>query len=64
METFARDVLAPETLRRHGLLDPAATAGLLDRHVRREEDLSREIWGLLTLTLWMESDGPPGPPAA
>ena len=58
METFARDVLAPETLRRHGLLDPAATTGLLDRHVRREEDLSREIWGLLALTLWMESDGP------
>jgi asparagine synthase (glutamine-hydrolysing) len=58
MESFAREVLSAETLRRHGLLDSRATSDMLDRHVRREEDLSREIWGLLALTLWMESDGP------
>jgi asparagine synthase (glutamine-hydrolysing) len=57
MEGFARDVLAPDTLRRHGLLDPAGVEGLLERHVSRREDLSRELWGLLALTLWMESDG-------
>lgn len=54
MAGFARDVLSPATLARQELLDPAAVAGLLDAHEQRREDLSRQLWGLMTLTLWLD----------
>ena len=57
LEPFAREILAAETLRRHALLNPEPVQRLLDDHVARREDLSRQIWGLMTLTLWMERYG-------
>jgi asparagine synthase (glutamine-hydrolysing) len=54
LEPFARETLSAETLRRQGFFRPDAVAGLVDRHVRREEDLSRQLWGLLAFTLWYE----------
>jgi asparagine synthase (glutamine-hydrolysing) len=51
---FARETLAPETLRRQGYLDPAAVTRVLDDHVAGREDLSRQLWGLLAFTLWYE----------
>jgi asparagine synthase (glutamine-hydrolysing) len=54
LEPFARDVLSPETLRRQAFFRPAAVTRLLDRHVARKEDLSRQLWGLLAFTLWYE----------
>ena len=54
LEPFAREVLAPSALARQGLLDPAAATPLLDRHVAGREDLSRQIWGLMALTLWFD----------
>jgi asparagine synthase (glutamine-hydrolysing) len=54
LEPFAREALAPATLERQGLLDPAAVAPLLDRHISGREDLSRQIWGLMALTLWFD----------
>ena len=51
---FARDVLAEETIRRHGFFEPEVVTRLLDRHVSRREDLSRQLWGLLSFTLWFE----------
>ncbi|HET6642184.1 MAG TPA: asparagine synthase (glutamine-hydrolyzing) [Gaiellaceae bacterium] len=54
LEPFARDVLSAETLRRQGYLRPEVVERVLDRHVAGEEDLSRQIWGLLALTLWHE----------
>ncbi len=56
MQGFARDVLAPAALRRHGLLEPGPVTRLLDRHTSGAEDHSRELWGLLALTLWLDSD--------
>ncbi len=63
LEPFARDVLAPDTLRRQGYLRPEPVARLLDRHVAGEEDLSRQLWGLLAFTLWHEHhvERTPGP---
>ncbi|MDQ3777829.1 MAG: asparagine synthase (glutamine-hydrolyzing) [Actinomycetota bacterium] len=52
LEPFARDVLSPETLRRQAFFRPEAVTDVLDRHVRGEEDLSRQLWGLLGFTLW------------
>jgi asparagine synthase (glutamine-hydrolysing) len=54
LEPFARDVLSPETLRRQAFFQPAAVTRVLDRHVARKEDLSRQLWGLLAFTLWYE----------
>jgi asparagine synthase (glutamine-hydrolysing) len=54
LEPFAREVLAPGAVGRQGLLDPAAVTPLLDRHISGQEDLSRQIWGLMALTLWFD----------
>jgi len=54
LEPFARETLSPETLRRQGYFRPEAVTTLIDRHVRGEEDLSRQLWGLLAFTLWHE----------
>ena len=52
LQPFARDVLSPERVRAQGLLDPAVVTTILDRHVAGREDLSRQLWGLMSLTLW------------
>jgi asparagine synthase (glutamine-hydrolysing) len=54
LEPFAREVLAPGALERQGMLEPAAVTPLLDRHCSGREDLSRQIWGLMALTLWFD----------
>ena len=55
LRPLAADVLSEATLRRQGLVDPAAATALLDRHVRRREDVSRGLWALLALTLWHDA---------
>ncbi len=54
LEPFAREVLSPGAIERQGLLDPAAVTPILDRHISGQEDLSRQIWGLMALTLWFD----------
>jgi len=54
LEPFAREVLSPGALERQGLLEPAAVTRILDRHTAGQEDLSRQIWGLMALTLWFD----------
>jgi asparagine synthase (glutamine-hydrolysing) len=54
LEPFAREVLSPAEIRRQGFFDPDAVTRVLDRHVSRREDLSRQLWGLLTFALWHE----------
>jgi asparagine synthase (glutamine-hydrolysing) len=54
LEPFAREVLSPAALRRQGFFEPAVVSRLIDRHVARREDLSRQLWGLLAFTLWYE----------
>jgi asparagine synthase (glutamine-hydrolysing) len=57
LEPFARDVLSTEAMRRQGLFRPEAVTALIDAHVSRREDLSRQLWGLLAFTLWFERYG-------
>ena len=54
LASFARDVLAPETIERQGYLDAGAVTRVLEEHISGKEDLSRQIWGLLSLTLWFD----------
>jgi hypothetical protein len=41
-------------LRRQGYLRPEAVTAVIDRHVSGAEDLSQQLWGLLSFTLWYE----------
>ena len=52
LEPFARDVLAPDRVRRQGYLRPDIVTRIVDDHVSGREDLSRQIWGLLAFSLW------------
>src|SRR5207302_591753 len=54
LEPFARETLSAERLRRQGFFRPEAVEHVLDDHVSRREDLSRQLWGLLAFTLWHE----------
>jgi asparagine synthase (glutamine-hydrolysing) len=54
LEPFARQVLAPETVARQGYFRSDQVSRLVDAHVAGREDLSRQIWGLMTFTLWVE----------
>ena len=54
LEQFARDTLSKETIARQGYFDPAAVARVIDRHVSGQEDLSRQLWGLMSFALWHE----------
>jgi asparagine synthase (glutamine-hydrolysing) len=54
LEPFAREVLSAANLERQGCLDPATVTALLDSHCSGQEDLSRQLWGLMALTLWFD----------
>jgi asparagine synthase (glutamine-hydrolysing) len=54
LQGFAREVLSADSLSGQGWLDPAAVTALLDRHCAGEEDLSRQLWGLIAFTLWFD----------
>jgi asparagine synthase (glutamine-hydrolysing) len=54
LQPFAREVLSPASLERQGCLDPVTVTSLLDRHCAGREDLSRQLWGLMALTLWLD----------
>ncbi len=57
LQPFARDVLAPETVRRQGLFRPEVVERLLSEHAAGRVDHSRQIWCLMTLGLWLERYG-------
>ena len=57
---FARDVLSADT----GFFDRAVVTRYLDEHVAGTEDWSRQLWGLLSFTLWYEQQASSVPLAA
>ncbi len=62
LEPFARETLSAENLRRQGFFQPEPVARLLDEHVAGREDWSRQLWGLLSFTLWYERHVEQEPP--
>jgi asparagine synthase (glutamine-hydrolysing) len=62
LEPFARETLAPESLRRQGFFQPEPVTRLLDEHLAGREDWSRQLWGLLAFTLWYERHVEQEPP--
>jgi asparagine synthase (glutamine-hydrolysing) len=55
---FAREVLSADSLRAHGVFEPAAVGRVLERHASGAEDLSRQLWGLMAFTLWRRRGAP------
>ena len=51
---FAREVLSPERCRAQGFFDPAAVQRVLEAHVSGREDYSRQLWGLMSFSLWSD----------
>jgi asparagine synthase (glutamine-hydrolysing) len=49
-----RETLSPENVRRQGFFEPRAVSRLLDDHAAGREDLSRQLWCLLSFTLWQQ----------
>jgi asparagine synthase (glutamine-hydrolysing) len=62
LEPFARATLSPENLSSQGFFQPAPVTRLLDEHVAGAEDWSRQLWGLLSFTLWYERHVEQEPP--
>jgi asparagine synthase (glutamine-hydrolysing) len=54
LEPFAREVLSAEQVRRQGFFEPAAVQRLLDLHVSKRQNNSRQLWTLLAFTLWFD----------
>jgi asparagine synthase (glutamine-hydrolysing) len=54
LEPFAREALSADTLRRQGFFRPEVVGRVIGDHVSGREDLSRQLWGLLSFTLWYE----------
>ena len=63
LQPLAREVLSPANLRRQGFFAPEVVSRLIDRHIARKEDLSRQLWGVIAFTLWYEGhvEREPGP---
>jgi asparagine synthase (glutamine-hydrolysing) len=55
LEPFARDTLSADVLRRQGFFRHETVRRLIDEHVARRQDWSRQLWGLLAFTLWYDS---------
>lgn len=58
LEPLARSLLGPERTRRQGYFEPEFVARLLDEHVARRQDHSRQLWGLMSFSLWAEQSAP------
>ena len=55
LQPMARDLLAPDVIRGQGIFAPEAVTDVLERHTSGREDLSRQLWGLLTFAVWHET---------
>jgi asparagine synthase (glutamine-hydrolysing) len=54
LEPLARELLAPRRIRSQGFFEPELVTRLLDEHVARRQDHSRQLWGLISFSLWAE----------
>jgi asparagine synthase (glutamine-hydrolysing) len=52
---IVKQYLAPENMRRHGLVDPKKAWPWIDRYVAGAEDLRFKVWALLVLHAWLEA---------
>src|SRR5437588_673925 len=54
LEPLARELLSPQRTLTQGYFDPQAVRRLLDDHVARRRDNSRQLWGLMSFSVWAD----------
>ncbi len=54
LEPLARQLLARERIASQGFFEPTVVTGLLEQHLARRVDRSRQLWGLMCFSLWAE----------
>lgn len=54
LQPLARDLLSPARTAAQGFFEPQAVTRLLEDHVTRRRDNSRQLWGLMSFSLWAE----------
>lgn len=54
MAPFAREVLSEERIRTQGFFNPQTVTKILNSHITGHADYSRQLWGLMTFSLWYE----------
>ena len=54
LEPLARELLSPARTEAQGYFEPHAVTRLLEDHVARRRDNSRQLWGLLSFSVWAE----------
>jgi asparagine synthase (glutamine-hydrolysing) len=54
---FAREVLSVEAIRRQGFFRPKAIQALLEAHAAHRQNNGRQLWALLTFSLWFDRYG-------
>jgi asparagine synthase (glutamine-hydrolysing) len=55
LRSLPADVLLDDRSLARGYFRPDAVRGIIDRHMRGEEDTSNKIWALLQLELWLRT---------
>jgi asparagine synthase (glutamine-hydrolysing) len=53
LRAWASDLLSPELLRRHGLIDPAPVEKMWRQHLDGTHDRTFRIWSVLMFQAWM-----------
>jgi asparagine synthase (glutamine-hydrolysing) len=53
-ESYARDLLSPERLTRHGLFEPGYVEDLVNRFYSGETQLANRVWTLMIFQVWHE----------
>jgi asparagine synthase (glutamine-hydrolysing) len=61
---LAREILAPARTKSQGFFNDQVVTRLLQEHLARRHDHSRQIWGLLFFSLWAEQVGAGRPSAS
>ncbi|MBV9537090.1 MAG: asparagine synthase (glutamine-hydrolyzing) [Solirubrobacterales bacterium] len=54
LKPLAHEVLSLSRLRAEGYFEPQVVAQLLEDHCARRADYSRQLWGLISFSLWVE----------
>ncbi|MGN6168138.1 MAG: asparagine synthase (glutamine-hydrolyzing) [Solirubrobacteraceae bacterium] len=54
LKPLAQEVLSPSRIRAQGYFEPAVVSELLEAHCARRADYSRQLWGLISFSLWAE----------
>jgi asparagine synthase (glutamine-hydrolysing) len=55
LRDWASDLLAPDSIRRAGLLDPVIVGRYLDEHLSGTQDWHARLWDILMLQAWLEA---------